>query len=127
ASENDYLIPNRRPASVKRKERSDKVIWMTVKKVAARAGIECHVHALRAAFACQFDDQHPGEFRALKELMGHARIETTLVYLRRKERRQAMETGRDLSFGFSSFGLKAHTGFEPVFQPNGHEQTVWAE
>src|SRR5262249_57279659 len=44
ASENDYLIPNRRPASVKRKERSDKVIWMTVKKVAARAGIECHVH-----------------------------------------------------------------------------------
>jgi hypothetical protein len=33
----------------------------------------------------------------LEELMGHARIETTLVYLRRLNRRQAMETVRDLT------------------------------
>jgi len=29
----EYLIPNRRPGAVKRPERSDKVIWETVKKV----------------------------------------------------------------------------------------------
>jgi site-specific recombinase XerC len=38
-----------------------------------------HPHALRAAFAVQFDEQHPGEIWALKELLGLARIETTLV------------------------------------------------
>jgi site-specific recombinase XerD len=41
----DYLIPNRRPAAVRRAERSNKVIWDTVRRVAARSGIECHVHA----------------------------------------------------------------------------------
>ena len=35
----DYLIPNRRPGAVRRAERSDKVIWSTVKAVAARAGV----------------------------------------------------------------------------------------
>src|SRR5262245_49028259 len=127
AGPDDYLIPNRRPASVKGKERSDKVIWMTVKKVAARAGIECHVHALRAAFACQFDDQHPGDQDALQEWMGHQRFETTAVYLRRKKRQQTMETGMNLSFGFSSQAVKAHTGFEPVPSVNGLGQTDWAE
>ena len=34
----DYLIPNRRPGAVRQAERSDKVIWETVKKVAARVG-----------------------------------------------------------------------------------------
>jgi integrase len=47
----DYLIPNRRPASVRRVERLDKIVWNTVKRVAARAGIRAHVHALRGAFA----------------------------------------------------------------------------
>jgi integrase len=43
----DYLIPNRRPGAVRRtEERSDKVIWETVKKVALRAGVEAHVHTL---------------------------------------------------------------------------------
>lgn len=113
----DYLIPNRRPASVRRAERSDKVIWNTIKSVAARAGIRAHVHALRAAFAVQFDEAHPERIHALKELMGHARLETTLVYLRRKNRAKDMEAVRDLSWGasvFPSFGQEAHTGFEPV-------------
>lgn len=30
--------------------------------------------------------------------MGHSRIETTLVYLRRLDRKQAMETVRDLDW-----------------------------
>jgi integrase len=127
-----YLVPNRRPASVRRPtERSDKVIWMTVKRVADRAGVRAHVHALRAAFAVQFLTQKPGQDIALKELMGHSRLETTLIYLRRMDKAQAMEEVRDLSFlpggsvrfesqSSDSLGLqgKAHTGFEPVFAAN---------
>jgi site-specific recombinase XerD len=127
-SPQDYLIPNRRPASVRSRERSDKVIWDTVKSVAARLGINAHVHALRAAFAVQFDEAHPDQVIALKELMGHTRLETTLVYLRRKNKARAMEVVRDLSFsatlfpptpasGFEEDAGKAHTGFEPVLPP----------
>jgi integrase len=131
----DYLIPNRRPGAVRNVERSDKVIWETVRKVAARAGVKAHTHALRAAFAVQFDEANPDQIIALKELMTHAGIETTLVYLRRKNKVQAMEVVRGLSWGgaghfvFPSseeaarkkpplsrgFIEEAHTGFEPVF------------
>ena len=74
---------------------------------------------------------------ALKELMGHARMETTLVYLRRKDKSRAMEVVRDLSWGGAGrfvfppseeaarkkpsisrgFFEEAHTGFEPVPPP----------
>jgi integrase len=116
----DYLIPNRRPASVRGVKRGDKIVWETVKRVAARAGVRAHVHSLRAAFAVQFDEAHPDQVIALKELMGHNRIETTLVYLRRKDKAKAMESVRDLSWGrsgFSSQAREAHTGFEPVPPP----------
>jgi integrase len=119
-SAEDYLIPNRRPASVRRAERSDKVIWDTIKRVAARAGVVTHVHAFRAAFAVQFDEAHPDHVIALKELMGHSRLETTLIYLRRKNKARAMEAVRDLSWGsfvFPSKAEEAHTGFEPVPPP----------
>jgi integrase len=85
--------------------------------VASRAGVVAHVHALRAAFAVQFDEAHPDQVIALKELMGHTRLETTLVYLRRKDKAKAMEAIRDLSWSssvFPSFAEEAHTGFEPV-------------
>jgi integrase/recombinase XerD len=134
ASSNDYLIPNRRPGAVRRAERSDKVIWNTVKIVGARAGVEATVHSLRAAFAVQFDEEHPDQLIALKELLGHARIETTLVYLRRKDKARAMESVRSLSWGrfvfppseeaayreapkYGDFLEEAHTGFEPVLPP----------
>jgi site-specific recombinase XerD len=110
-----YLIPNRRPASVRRVERSDKIVWETVKRVAARAGVRAHVHAFRHAFAVQFDATHPDQPFALKALMGHTRLETTLVYLRRKDRAKAMEQVRDLSWGVSGFepqAREAHTGIE---------------
>jgi integrase len=136
-SDDDYLIPNRRPGAVKRADRSDKVIWETVKKLAARAGVEAHVHALRAAFAVQFDEANPSQVVALKELMGHARIDQTLVYLRRKNKQKAMEVVRTLSWGGAGhfvfppsevaarkkpplsrgFSDIAHTGFEPVLPP----------
>jgi len=34
----------------------------------------------------QFDEANPDRVIALKELMGHTRIETTLVHLRRKNK-----------------------------------------
>jgi integrase/recombinase XerD len=117
ATPGDYLVPNRRPNAVRRAERSDKVIWETVQKVAGRVGVRTHVHALRAAFAVQFDEQHPGQIDTLKELLGHNRLETTLVYLRRKNRAKAMETVKDLSWRSGVFppdAEEAHTGFEPV-------------
>jgi integrase/recombinase XerD len=120
AGPDDYLVPNRRPGSVRRRERSDKIVWQTIKRVAARAGVRTHVHALRAAFAVQFDEAHPDSIIALKELLGHSRIDTTMVYMRRKDKARAMETVRDLSWGRSalaSFAQEAHTGFEPVLPP----------
>lgn len=100
ATPGDYLIPNRRPAAMRRTGlRSDKVIWLTVKRVAEAAGVESHVHALRAAFAVQFDETHPGRIDSLKDLLGHQRLETTEVYLRRKDRAASMDVVRDLSWG----------------------------
>ena len=110
----DYLIPNRRRKTTNPKGRSSKVIYETVKKVAKRAGVRTHVHALRAAFAVEFLESHPGQIESLQTLLGHDRIETTMVYLRRMNRAKAMESVRDLSFGFSPRAVKAHTGFEPV-------------
>jgi integrase len=117
----DYVIPNRRPASVKRRgDRSDKFIWETVRKVAARVGVKSTVHALRRAFAVAFLTSHPGALESLQALMNHARIDTTEVYLRAFNRTQAMEAVRDFSYGVSMFEEdreKAHTGFEPVPPP----------
>lgn len=73
----------------------------------------------------------------LKEYLGHARIDQTLVYLRRKDKARAMEGARNLSWGGAGrFGFppreeaarkkpplsrgfleEAHTGFEPVPPP----------
>jgi integrase len=116
----EYVIPNRRPASVRRRERSPKVIWGTVRRVAARAHVRSHAHALRAAFAVRFDEAHPDQLLALKDLLGHARLETTLVYLRRRNKQLAMERVRDLSWGsvggfvLQPNAVEAHTGFEPA-------------
>ncbi len=115
----DYVIPNRRLATVRRAERSDKVIWETVRKVAERVGVEATVHALRRAFAVAFLESHPGALESLQALMNHSRIDTTQVYLRALNRSKAMEAVRDLSFGLGLQPqlVKAHTGFEPVPPP----------
>lgn len=99
----DYLIPGRsrqrRPG-----DRDDRVIWHLVRTVAARAGVTTNVHALRAAFAVQYLETHPGQIEALQKLMGHRRLETTLVYLRRLNRRQQMESVRDMDWGVDGSG-----------------------
>jgi hypothetical protein len=73
------------------------------------------VHALRAAFAVQFDEQNPGRVIALKELLGHARVETTMVYLRRKNKALEMESVRGLSWGsvFPHNAVVPPAGAEP--------------
>jgi integrase len=116
---NDYVIPNRRAATVRRQERSDKVIWETVRKVADRVGVVSTPHALRRAFAVAFLEKHPGALESLRVLMNHSRVDTTQVYLRALDRAKAMEEVRDLTWGsgFQSNREKAHTGFEPVPPP----------
>lgn len=92
----DYLIPPQGP--LLRAERDDRVIWRIVTTVAKRAGVTAHVHALRAAFATYYLETHNRDIVGLQELMGHESIETTKVYLRKMDRRLAMEGVRDLSW-----------------------------
>src|SRR6266498_2809133 len=91
-----YVVPNRR--APRGRERSSKVIYAIVKRLAERAGVDVHPHALRAAFAVRYLESHPGDMEALQELMGHERPETTRVYLRRHDKFRAMERVRDLSW-----------------------------
>lgn len=95
--DSDYLIPNEHPTT-KPGDRDDRIVWHVVKRVARRAGVEAHVHSLRAAFAVYYLEQHPGDIEALKELMGHRSLATTQVYLRKLDRGEAMERVRDLSW-----------------------------
>ena len=116
----DYVIPNRRPASVRRTERSNKIILETVKRVAKRVRVEANAHAMRRAFAVAFLTSHSGAIESLQALLGHSRIDTTQVYLRALNRSKAMEAVRDLSWnspGFEPNRVEAHTGFEPVPPP----------
>jgi integrase len=94
----DYVIPNRRSASVRRAERSNKLIWETVLRVGERVGVRATTHALRRAFAVAFLTSHPGAIESLQALMNHARIDTTQVYLRALNGSKAMEVVRDLSW-----------------------------
>ncbi len=111
---NDYVIPNRRGATVRRAERWNKVIWNTVVIVAERVGVVATAHALRRAFAVAFLESHPGAIESLQALMNHSRIDTTQVYLRALNKSKAMEAVRDLRWGsgFVENAVKAHTGFE---------------
>jgi len=124
----DYVIPNRRTASVRRSERTNKIVYETVKRVAERVGIEATAHALRRAFAVAFLRANPGGIESLQALMLHSRIDTTNIYLKALTREQRMEAVRDFSWSTTSEFLyqapeaaqsqgKAHTGFEPVPPP----------
>jgi hypothetical protein len=99
--EDGYLIPPEGPL-VRPGARDDRVIWRVVKRVAARAGVEAHVHALRAAFAVFFLETHNRDAISLQELMGHESFETTKIYLRKMDKAAAMENVRDLSWRAAS-------------------------
>ena len=93
----DYLVPSRaqqrRPG-----DRDDRLIWRLVKNVAARAEVDAHVHALRAAFACFYLESNHNDLYGLQNLMGHESPDTTKIYLRRLDKAQAMEPVRELSW-----------------------------
>jgi len=94
AEPDDYIIPPE--GTLTRKgDRDDRVIWRVVTRVAERAGVRCHVHALRAAFATYFLEQG-GEMGALQTLMQHDSFATTQVYLKKLDRKAAMEQVREL-------------------------------
>jgi hypothetical protein len=79
-------------------DRDDRVIWRVIRRVADRAGVDAHVHALRAAFAVFYLERNPDDLLGLKELMGHRSMNTTLTYLRRLNKQVAMERVRTLSW-----------------------------
>jgi len=101
----DYLIPPE--GLVTKAERDDRIIWRVVTRVADRAGVRCHVHALRAAFATFYLEQNPDELASLQTLLQHRSIATTQVYLRKLNRREQMEQVRSLSWNAVSEGTDA--------------------
>jgi site-specific recombinase XerD len=118
AEADDYLVPPEGYLWRNREQRDDRVIWRLVRRVAARVGLQAHVHALRAAFAVFYLEHHTGDVEALRELMGHRSIATTQVYLRKLDREKAMERVRDLSWGVAMLD----NGDEPKNPQNADEQ-----
>jgi integrase len=114
---NSYVIPMVR-AQKRTGDRDDRIIYRTIKRLGTRAGIEVHPHSLRAAFAVEFLETHPGELEALRRLLGHSRPETTQIYLCRLDRERSMESVQDLSSGvrFGALEEKAPTRFELVYE-----------
>ena len=97
---NEWIIPNSHPNMVRSQVvRSDKVVWLIVKRVARRCGIQSTVHSIRAAFAVHYLEMNPGRVENLQALLGHSNIETTMVYLRNANRDKQKETVRSLSWG----------------------------
>jgi integrase/recombinase XerD len=117
SSPGQYVVPMQRKQAHSR-ERDNRVVWRIVKNLGARAGVEVHPHSLRAAFAVQFLETHPGELEALQRLMGHSKIETTQIYPWRLDQERAMERAKDLSWGrqFGSIAVEAPSGFEPLYE-----------
>jgi len=129
-----YLIPSlaqQRRAGT----RDPRIVSRLVARVADRAGVKTHVHALRAAFAVAYlEEMGADHLPTLQDLMGHRRPDTTQLYLRRLNRRRNMEEVRGFTFGLNSgkastpvFEAKPVTekeGFEPSFDANPHGNRV---
>lgn len=105
----DYLVPPEGHLS-RPGVRDDRVIWRVVKRVASRAGVDTHVHALRAAFAVAYLEQHPGDTYGAQQLLGHVNPQTTQVYLRKLDKDTVMERVRDLSWDTPERGDDAEVG-----------------
>jgi site-specific recombinase XerD len=65
-SPDDHVVQNCRSSSVRRTERTNKIVYETVVKVAERAGVKATAHALRRAFAVAFLTSHPGAIESSK-------------------------------------------------------------
>lgn len=93
-----YLVPQEGPLS-RSGDRDDRVIWRIVRKIADRAGVDAHVHALRAAFAVFYLEQNPGDLLGAQALLGHRALDTTRVYLRKLDKDAKMAPVRTLDWG----------------------------
>lgn len=97
AKPTDFLVPPEPGAYYSadvlagKEDRDDRCIWRIVKAVAAKAGVDSHVHALRAAFAVYYLKQNPADIKGLQMILGHRNIATTAIYLRKLEQAQAMD------------------------------------
>jgi hypothetical protein len=80
-----------------------------------------------AAFALQFDEQNPGHATALKEPLGHSRIETTMTYLRRKDRAKARELGAAIELGRPKSGRSVLRENRGMNAPSGIRTRVTGE
>jgi hypothetical protein len=114
----DHVVPSYRPSQITRNERKNDIIYKRVKKIAARAGVEAHPHAIRAAFAVYFLEAHKGSIRSLQELLGHESIDTTRHYTRALNRRQLTSEVVDMDWGVLS-----ETGHNEVFVHPGEGAT----
>ena len=94
----EFVVPNKRPMS-QFKTRSPRIVYVIVKDVAARVGVNAHVHAFRAAFAVHFLRSNPAQLESLRQLMGHTSISTTQGYLDELEGEDAMRVVESLSYG----------------------------
>jgi site-specific recombinase XerD len=96
----EFVIPNRRPTG--RLTRSNKIVYLLVKQVAARNGIESTVHAFRRAFAVFFLERYPDQIETLRVMLGHESIATTQIYVDEFNAERALEKIVHLSFGKSA-------------------------
>ena len=72
AAPDAYVIPMVR-GQRRKGDRDDRIVSRIIERLGDRAGVEVSPHPLRAAFAVQFLETHPGELEALQRLMGHSR------------------------------------------------------
>jgi site-specific recombinase XerD len=104
AKATDFLVPPAPYAFYSKEvldgkeDRDDRCIWEIVKACGRKAGVETHVHALRAAFAVYYLKSNPGDLEGLRALLGHRQLATTAIYLRFLEQEQAMDRVRGLSW-----------------------------
>lgn len=71
-------------------------VWRILKRLARRAGVDCSKvfpHALRHLFATTFQRRHR-DIEALACVLGHARVETTRIYLAEDERERRRQVER---------------------------------
>lgn len=69
-----FILSNGRPLY-------NKAVHRIVKKYAKQIGIQAHPHMLRHSFATHVLDQGLGNIIALKDVMGHEKLDTTNLYV----------------------------------------------
>jgi integrase/recombinase XerD len=103
-SGNQRLVYRRDPS----RPATTKALWMMVKRICRRAGIrEFGPHALRHGFATRFLRESGRDIVALKDLLGHASVQTTEAYtdeLRLEELEEALQKASEARTSVARLG-----------------------